>query len=135
MHFPAFSAPTFTIGTDGSLTADAQKWFPQPDVIWSSQSGQLLNSSSQYSNNSAGIMHVVSVLKGPVKPDDTYSCVIQNNVVKAVAQATVTGKSNLLTKNNVMALRTLGLTHNHNIYSKLLLVYQIKKHSVRHMSI
>lgn len=91
MHFPAFSAPTFTIQT-GSLTADAQRWFPQPEVIWSSQTGQLLNSSSQYSNNSVGITRVVSVLKAPVKADDTYTCVIQNNVVRAVAAATVTGK-------------------------------------------
>lgn len=87
----AFSAPTFTIQTNGSLTAEARRWFPRPEVIWSSQSGQLLNSSNQYSNNSAGITQVVSVLKGPVKPDETYTCVIQNNVVKAVAEATVTG--------------------------------------------
>ncbi|XP_056610043.1 V-set domain-containing T-cell activation inhibitor 1 isoform X2 [Triplophysa dalaica] len=90
LRVAAFSAPTFTIQTNGSLTADAQRWFPLPEVTWSSQSGQLLNSSSRYSNNSVGITRVVSLLKAPVKADDTYTCVIQNNVVKAVAEATVT---------------------------------------------
>ncbi|XP_052004362.1 V-set domain-containing T-cell activation inhibitor 1-like [Xyrauchen texanus] len=87
----AFSAPTFTRQKEGSLTAEAQRWFPQPNVSWLSQSGELLNSSTQYSNNSADIKQVVSVYEGPVKADDTYTCLIQNSLVKAVSEATVTG--------------------------------------------
>nr|XP_055071722.1 V-set domain-containing T-cell activation inhibitor 1-like [Misgurnus anguillicaudatus] len=77
--------------TNTSLTAEAQRWFPQPEVTWLSQSGELLNSSSQFSNNSAGITQVVSVLEFPVKVDETYTCLIQNSLVKAFSEATVTG--------------------------------------------
>ncbi|XP_051999052.1 V-set domain-containing T-cell activation inhibitor 1-like [Xyrauchen texanus] len=87
----AFSAPTFTQQKEGSLTAEAQRWFPRPNVSWLGQSGVLLNSSTQFSNNSAGITKVVSVYEGPVKADTTYTCVIQNNLVKAVSEATITG--------------------------------------------
>ncbi|XP_058644222.1 V-set domain-containing T-cell activation inhibitor 1 isoform X2 [Onychostoma macrolepis] len=89
----AFSAPTFTQRKDGSLFAQAHKWFPQPEVSWLSQSGQLLNSSTQFINNTAGIVRIASVLEDPVKEDDTYTCLIQNSLVKAISEATVTGNS------------------------------------------
>ncbi|XP_073702101.1 V-set domain-containing T-cell activation inhibitor 1 [Garra rufa] len=86
----AFSAPTFTLQSNGSLFAQAHKWFPQPEVRWLSQSGQLLNSSTQFTNNTAGIIQVTSVLEDPVKDQDTYTCLIQNSLVKAISEATVT---------------------------------------------
>lgn len=91
LRVAGFTAPTFTQQTNTSLTAEAQRWFPQPEVTWLSQSGELLNSSSQFSNNSAGITLVVSVLEFPVKVHDTYTCIIENSLVKAVSEATVTG--------------------------------------------
>uniref|UniRef100_A0A8C1KXJ0 V-set domain containing T cell activation inhibitor 1 n=1 Tax=Cyprinus carpio TaxID=7962 RepID=A0A8C1KXJ0_CYPCA len=100
LRVAAFSAPTFTQQKDGSLFAQADKWFPQPEVSWLSQSGQLLNSSTQFINNTAGIVRVASVLKDPVKEDDTYTCLIQNSLVKAISEATITGKIVMLTEKN-----------------------------------
>ncbi|XP_067301086.1 V-set domain-containing T-cell activation inhibitor 1 [Pseudorasbora parva] len=88
LRVAAFTAPTFTQQSDGSLFAEAHRWFPKPEVSWLSQSGQLLNSSTHFVNNTAGIMQVTSVLEGPVK-DDTYTCLIQNSLVKAISEATV----------------------------------------------
>lgn len=96
--FAAFSAPTFTQRSDGSLFAQANKWFPQPEVSWLSQSGQLLNSSTQFIKNTAGIMRVASVLEDTVKENDTYTCLIQNSLVKAISEATITGKIVMLTE-------------------------------------
>ncbi|XP_018966316.1 V-set domain-containing T-cell activation inhibitor 1 [Cyprinus carpio] len=93
LRVAAFSAPTFTQQKDGSLFAQADKWFPQPEVSWLSQSGQLLNSSTQFINNTSGIVRVASVLKDPVKEDDTYTCLIQNSLVKAISEATITANS------------------------------------------
>lgn len=89
--FEAFSAPTFTELTNGSLSAVATKWFPQPEVNWYNQSGQILNSSTSFFNI-AGIIHVSSLLQDPVKENETYRCLIQNSLVVAVSEATVTGK-------------------------------------------
>uniref|UniRef100_A0A8C1TQ69 V-set domain containing T cell activation inhibitor 1 n=1 Tax=Cyprinus carpio TaxID=7962 RepID=A0A8C1TQ69_CYPCA len=89
LRVAAFSAPTFTQRSDGSLFAQANKWFPQPEVSWLSQSGQLLNSSTQFIKNTAGIMRVASVLEDTVKENDTYTCLIQNSLVKAISEATV----------------------------------------------
>ncbi|XP_026074234.1 V-set domain-containing T-cell activation inhibitor 1-like [Carassius auratus] len=89
LRVAAFSAPTFNLESNGSLSAQANKWFPRPEVSWLSQSGQLLNS-TQIINNTAGIMNqVFSVLEQPVKEDDTYTFLIQNRLVKAVSEATV----------------------------------------------
>ncbi|XP_052421090.1 V-set domain-containing T-cell activation inhibitor 1-like [Carassius gibelio] len=93
LRVAVFSVPTFTQRKDGSLFAQAHKWFPQPEVSWLSQSGQLLNSSTQFLNNTAGIVRVASVLKDPVKEDDTYTCLIQNSLVKAISEATITANS------------------------------------------
>ncbi len=46
-------------------------------------------------------MRVASVLKDPVKEDDTYTCLIQNSLVKAISEATVTGKIVMLTEKKV----------------------------------
>lgn len=92
--FAAFTAPKFTQRAGGSLFAEALKWFPKPEVSWLSPSGELLNSSTNFiDNNSSGIMRVASVLEDPVKENDTYTCIIQNSLVKAISEATVTGKT------------------------------------------
>ncbi|XP_043105452.1 V-set domain-containing T-cell activation inhibitor 1 [Puntigrus tetrazona] len=91
LRVAAFSAPTFT-QQNGSLLAQALKWFPQPEVSWLSQTGQLLNSSNQFISSTAGTVQVVSVLEDPVK-DETYTCLIQNSLVKAISEATVTANS------------------------------------------
>lgn len=90
LRVAAFTAPTFTRRADGSLFAEAHRWFPKPEVSWLSQSGQLLNSSTHFINNTTGIIRVTSVLEGPVKEDDTYTCLIQNVLVKAISKTTVT---------------------------------------------
>ncbi|XP_030643451.1 V-set domain-containing T-cell activation inhibitor 1 [Chanos chanos] len=89
LRVAAFSAPTFTI-SNTSLTAEAQRWLPKPDVSWSDYAGNPLNASTHFYNNSAGILRIVSTLQDPVRMDDTYTCVIQNILVKAVSQATLT---------------------------------------------
>ncbi|XP_067266142.1 V-set domain-containing T-cell activation inhibitor 1 [Chanodichthys erythropterus] len=86
----AFTAPTFTQRAGGSLFAEAYKWFPKPEVSWLSPIGQLLNSSTKFIDNSAGIMRVATVLEDPVKENDTYTCIIQNSVAKAISEATLT---------------------------------------------
>jgi len=58
-----------------------------------SQSGLLLNSSTNFININAGIMRVTSVLETQVKVDDIYTCLIENALVKAISEATVTGKT------------------------------------------
>ncbi|ROL50464.1 V-set domain-containing T-cell activation inhibitor 1 [Anabarilius grahami] len=90
LRVAAFTAPTFTQRAGGSLFAEAHKWFPKPEVSWLSPSGQLLNSSTNFIDNSAGITGVASVLEDPVKENDTYTCIIQNSLVKAISEASVT---------------------------------------------
>ncbi|XP_056322085.1 V-set domain-containing T-cell activation inhibitor 1 [Danio aesculapii] len=89
LRVAAFSAPTFTELPNGSLSAVANKWFPQPEVNWYNQSGQILNSSTSFFNI-AGIIHVSSLLQDPAKENETYRCLIQNSLVIAVSEATVT---------------------------------------------
>ncbi|KAI2660565.1 V-set domain-containing T-cell activation inhibitor 1 [Labeo rohita] len=90
LRVAAFSAPTYTLRSNRSLFAQAHKWFPKPVVRWLSQSGELLKSSTQFTNNSAGIIQVASVLEDGVKDEDTYTCLIQNSLVEAISEATVT---------------------------------------------
>ncbi|XP_077071286.1 V-set domain-containing T-cell activation inhibitor 1 isoform X2 [Siphateles boraxobius] len=91
LRVAAFTAPTFT-RANGSLFAEAHRWFPKPEVSWMSHSGQLLNSSTNFTNNNAGIMRVTSVLENQVKVDDIYTCLIENALVKAISEATVTDR-------------------------------------------
>ncbi|KAK2905156.1 hypothetical protein Q8A67_006955 [Cirrhinus molitorella] len=90
LRVAAFSAPTFTRQSNGTLFAQAHKWFPQPEVRWLNQTGQLLNSSTKFTNNPAGTLQVASVLKVPVKDEDNYTCIIQNSLVTAISEANVT---------------------------------------------
>lgn len=49
-------------------------------------------------------MQVASVLEDPVKENDTYICIIQNSLVKAISEATVTGKTVDIDKTKEMEL-------------------------------
>ncbi|CAM4604933.1 unnamed protein product [Leuciscus chuanchicus] len=89
LRVAAFTAPTFSLA-NGSLSIKASRWFPKPEVSWMSQTGQLLNSSTNFTNDNAGIMQVTSVLENQVKVDDIYTCLIENALVKAISEATVT---------------------------------------------
>ncbi|XP_029113693.1 V-set domain-containing T-cell activation inhibitor 1 [Scleropages formosus] len=90
LRVAAFSAPSFS-ETNGTLTAVAQKWFPEPNVTWSNRNGSTLNATTSLSNNSMGIFRVVTTLSDPLQLDSIYICTIQNSLVRSVTQATVEG--------------------------------------------
>ncbi len=46
-------------------------------------------------------MRVTSILEDPVKEGDTFTCLIQNSLVKAISEATVTGKIVMLIEKKV----------------------------------
>ncbi|XP_061580386.1 V-set domain-containing T-cell activation inhibitor 1 isoform X1 [Cololabis saira] len=85
----AFSAPTFTF-SKGILTAEASRWFPEPSVTWLDRSENVLNASTRFTTNSAGILSITSILRS-ANVSESYSCRVENNLVTAVAEATVTG--------------------------------------------
>uniref|UniRef100_UPI0037E7D97C V-set domain-containing T-cell activation inhibitor 1 n=1 Tax=Semicossyphus pulcher TaxID=241346 RepID=UPI0037E7D97C len=84
----AFTAPKFKF-SKGILSAEANRWFPKPNVTWSDLDGNVLKGSTSFTQNSAGIYRVVSTLQ-PVNMSDTYICRIENELVIAVSKATVT---------------------------------------------
>lgn len=77
-------------GQAATLKAVAQRWYPKPTVSWTDFNGANLTGETEFSNNSAGIFKVTSVLK-TVKVDDSYDCIIENALVKSVSNALVTG--------------------------------------------
>ena len=85
----AFSVPTFKFSS-GALVAEARSWFPQPNITWSDYAGQVLQGSTNFTQNSAGIFTVVSRLQS-VNMSDTYTYRIENNLVTALSRATLTG--------------------------------------------
>ncbi|KAJ8346856.1 hypothetical protein SKAU_G00282570 [Synaphobranchus kaupii] len=89
LRVAAYSSPRFTL-LEKSLSAEAQRWYPKPNVTWTDHVGHALNASSHFFNNSAGIFRIVTTLLDPVRNDDTYTCVVCNNLVSSVSQATVT---------------------------------------------
>ncbi|XP_038577147.1 V-set domain-containing T-cell activation inhibitor 1-like [Micropterus salmoides] len=87
----AFSAPTFNV-LDGNLVPTASRWFPKPHVTWLKYDNKVLNGITNFTEDTAGMFSVVSKLQ-PVNISDTYTCRIENNLVTAVSEATVTGVS------------------------------------------
>ncbi|XP_061090148.1 V-set domain-containing T-cell activation inhibitor 1-like [Conger conger] len=89
LRVAAYSPLSFTL-KEQNLTAEAQRWYPKPSVSWSDHEGRPLNASRRFFNNSAGIFRVVTTLLDPVRYDDTYTCLISNDLVTSVSPATVT---------------------------------------------
>ncbi|KAM7380143.1 hypothetical protein PAMP_003456 [Pampus punctatissimus] len=83
----AFSAPTFTF-SNGILVAEAIRWFPKPNVTWLDYAGKILQGKTNFTQNSAGILNIVSTLQ-PVNVSDTYTLKIENNLVMATSDATI----------------------------------------------
>ncbi|CAK6968484.1 V-set domain-containing T-cell activation inhibitor 1 [Scomber scombrus] len=102
----AFTAPTFTV-SNGTLTAEANRWFPKPNVTWLDYFGKVLQGSTSFMQNTAGISSIVSTLK-PFNISDTYTLRIQNDLVTAVSEATVMGsdvkKNTIFTFNSASSL-------------------------------
>lgn len=88
LRIAAFSAPNFTKQGD-ILTAEAQQWFPKPNVSWLNKDGITLKGNTTLFNDSAGIFRLVSTLQ-PVRTLETYNCLIQNPLVRVNAQANIT---------------------------------------------
>ncbi|XP_044937794.1 V-set domain-containing T-cell activation inhibitor 1 isoform X2 [Mustela putorius furo] len=93
----AFSIPEVNVdynASSESLRCEAPRWFPQPTVVWASQVDQGANF-SEVSNTSFELnpenvtMKVVSVLYN-VTINNTYSCMIENNIAKATGDIKVT---------------------------------------------
>ncbi|KAF5902023.1 V-set domain-containing T-cell activation inhibitor 1, partial [Clarias magur] len=85
----AFSAPNISMSNNDRLIAVAQRWLPQPDVTWTDENGMLLNSSNYFNKTDMGIVQVISSLLDQVTKGK-YTCVIQNDLVTSVTEATVT---------------------------------------------
>ncbi|XP_066120996.1 V-set domain-containing T-cell activation inhibitor 1 [Saccopteryx bilineata] len=93
----AFSIPEMDVdynASSDSFRCEAPRWFPQPTVVWTSQVDQKTNL-SEVSNTSFELdsenvtMKVVSVLYN-ITINNTYSCMIENNIAKATGDIRVT---------------------------------------------
>ncbi|XP_023836609.1 V-set domain-containing T-cell activation inhibitor 1-like [Salvelinus sp. IW2-2015] len=88
LRVAAFSAPKLK-WVNTTLTAEGERWFPKPDVLWLDVNDNVLNESeTSFFNNSAGITRFISSLQ-KITLNDSYTCIIQNHLVKAVSRATV----------------------------------------------
>ncbi|XP_057558208.1 V-set domain-containing T-cell activation inhibitor 1 [Hippopotamus amphibius kiboko] len=93
----AFSIPEVNVdynASSESLRCEAPRWFPQPTVVWASQVDQGANfsevSNTSFELNSENVtMKVVSVLYN-VTINNTYSCMIENDIAKATGDIKVT---------------------------------------------
>ncbi|XP_072500586.1 V-set domain-containing T-cell activation inhibitor 1 isoform X1 [Notamacropus eugenii] len=93
----AFSIPDVNVdynASSESLRCEAPRWFPQPTVAWASQIDQGANfsevSNTSFEMNSENVtMKVVSVLYN-VTVNNTYSCMIENDIAKATGDIKVT---------------------------------------------
>ncbi|XP_021567175.1 V-set domain-containing T-cell activation inhibitor 1 [Carlito syrichta] len=93
----AFSMPEVNVDHNASsetLRCEAPRWFPQPTVVWASQVDGGANfsevSNTSFELNSENVtMKVVSVLYN-VTINNTYSCMIENDIAKATGDIKVT---------------------------------------------
>uniref|UniRef100_A0A8C7PT92 V-set domain containing T cell activation inhibitor 1 n=1 Tax=Oncorhynchus mykiss TaxID=8022 RepID=A0A8C7PT92_ONCMY len=100
----AFSAPKFK-RVNSTLTAEAERWFPKPNITWLDVNDNVLNESeTSFFNNSAGITRFISSLQ-PIKLYGSYTCIIQNPLVKAISQATIKGPVNTFQRKYNFILR------------------------------
>ncbi|XP_042162937.1 V-set domain-containing T-cell activation inhibitor 1 isoform X2 [Oncorhynchus tshawytscha] len=106
LRVAAFSAPKFK-WVNTTLTAEGERWFPKPDVLWLDVNDNVLNESeTSFFNNSAGITRFISSLQ-QITLNDSYTCIIQNYLVKAVSRATVKAAPPiLLPQRHVLAATT-----------------------------
>uniref|UniRef100_A0A087YIS5 V-set domain containing T cell activation inhibitor 1 n=1 Tax=Poecilia formosa TaxID=48698 RepID=A0A087YIS5_POEFO len=84
-----FSVPTLKF-SNNILTSEASSWFPKPDVTWLNQTGNELNANTSFTERSPGIYSLLSTLQS-AKVSETYSCRIENSLVVAVTEATISG--------------------------------------------
>uniref|UniRef100_A0A3P8ZJV7 Ig-like domain-containing protein n=2 Tax=Esox lucius TaxID=8010 RepID=A0A3P8ZJV7_ESOLU len=88
LRVAAYSAPTLEL-MNTTLTAVAARWFPKPNVTWLNANDTVLNKSiTSFFNDSIGINKLISSLQ--VTQLGNYTCIIQNQLVKAVSLATIT---------------------------------------------
>lgn len=87
----AFTAPTFTY-TNNILAANADRWFPKPNVTWLDLDEDVLDGDTSFSKSPSGIYGVLSTLS-PVNASGIYTCRIENDLVISVSEATVKGVS------------------------------------------
>ncbi|XP_016078856.1 PREDICTED: V-set domain-containing T-cell activation inhibitor 1 isoform X2 [Miniopterus natalensis] len=93
----AFSIPEIDVdynASSESFRCEAPRWFPQPTVVWTSQVDRRTNfsevSNTSFELNSENVtMKVISVLYN-VTINNTYSCMIENNIAKATGDIKVT---------------------------------------------
>lgn len=87
--FSAYSTPTFIV-SDETLEAQANRWFPEPNVTWFDHVQKVLEANTNLQQNPAGIFSVVSTLR-PINRSEVYTLHIANELVTAVSQVTVNG--------------------------------------------
>ncbi|XP_048208105.1 V-set domain-containing T-cell activation inhibitor 1, partial [Perognathus longimembris pacificus] len=93
----AFSMPEMNVDyndSSESLRCEAPRWFPRPTVAWASQLDRGANfsevSNTSFELNAENVtLRVVSVLYNATV-NNTYSCVIENDIAKATGDIKVT---------------------------------------------
>uniref|UniRef100_A0A3B3UHE7 V-set domain containing T cell activation inhibitor 1 n=1 Tax=Poecilia latipinna TaxID=48699 RepID=A0A3B3UHE7_9TELE len=107
-----FSVPTLKF-SNSILTSEASSWFPKPDVTWLNQTGNELNANTSFTERSPGIYSLLSSLQS-AKVSETYSCRIENSLVVAVTEATISGTVLVETKFKNFILKNKSNLNSYN---------------------